>query len=97
MELPGAHQDAPVREVPFPLPVQRPTDAIPQAQPASDASDAVRPVAAADATVPAQADALSSGRLAGPELVFPVPDAMRPAPPEVESELCKPDADPSAA
>jgi hypothetical protein len=91
------HQDAPVQEVPFPLPVPRPTGATPLAQPASDASDAVRPVAAADATVPEQADAPSSGRLAGPEPVFPVPDAMRLALPEVESEPCKPDADPSAA
>jgi hypothetical protein len=72
-------------------------DAIPQAQPASDASDAVRPVAAADATVPAQADALCAGRLAGPEPVFPVPDATFLALLEVESEPCKPDAAPSAA
>jgi len=96
-ELPVAHQDALAPEAPFPLPAQRPTGANPQAQPALDASDAVRPVAVADATVPAQADALSSGRLAVPELVFPVPDAMFLALLEVESEPCKPDAAPSAA
>ena len=55
------------RRAPFPLPDLRPADAIPLAQRASDASAAVLPDEAADAAIPALADAPSAEKLAVPE------------------------------
>lgn len=71
MELPDALLDAPVPEEPFPLPDLHQVDAIPQAPHASDASAVVRPDEAADAALPALADAPYAEKWADP-----VPDAL---------------------
>ncbi len=100
MELPDALPDATVPEVPFPLPALHLTDAIPPAQPASDASDAVPPDEAADAVLPALAAAMYVEKLAVPALDVPAPDAKsHPALPlpEEAPALYTPAAVPSAA
>jgi hypothetical protein len=77
------------------LPAQHPTAALPLAQPASDASDAVHPDEVVDVLLPALADAPSAERSAVPELAFPAQHAT--ALPAEALALCTPDADRSAA
>jgi len=59
----------------FPLPDQRPAGALPQVQPASDASDAVRQDEAVDVLVQARADAMFVEKLAVQVLDVPEPAA----------------------
>ncbi len=84
----------------FPLPDQRPVDAIPLVPRASDASVAVPPDEAADATVPAPEDAPCAEKLAAPALVAPASPAellLLQTLPEEAKAPCKPGAAPSAA
>jgi len=100
MELPAA---LPVAMVPAvrrsPLPDLHPTDVIPPAPRASDASAAVHPDEAADA-IPALGDAPRAEKLAVPAQAVPASDAkLHPArtlPAEAEA-LCILGAGPSAA
>jgi hypothetical protein len=96
MELLDGLPDATVPVVRrFPLPDLHPADAIPLAPHASDASAAVPPDEAADATVPALADAPYAEKLAVPAPVAQAPAAelrLRPTFPAEAKAPCKPGA-----
>ena len=97
MAHPDGLPDASIPEEPLPmLPAQRPMDALPLAQHALDASDAVHPdVADALPALPALADAPSAERSVAPELAFLAQAAA--ALPAEALALCTPAAVQSAA
>jgi hypothetical protein len=97
MELLDGFPAALVPEAPFPLPDLRPADAIPRAQRASDASAAVPPDEAADAPLPALADAPSVGKLAALEPAVPAQMRISQFLPAQALALCTQGADRSAA
>ncbi len=100
MALQGERPDEPVPEAPFPLLDRHRADAIPLAQPVSDASACAHPDEAVDAPAPARVDARYAGKLAVPAPDGQVSGAQLLPPrtlPEAATALCKLGAAPFAA